>query len=212
MNVRALSALLVLLSCAVPAAGAQIRASEAAVVSQTVDGTVITVKYSRPQLRGRTPGPDGVVHMEHMWTPGANWATTLEVSRPVTLNGHAVAAGTYSVWAEPAAGEWTFHLHPNPRLYHTAAPKAAEMTLTFKVTPEQGNEPVDVLTWDFPAIRHDGVTLRLRWVKAVVPFDIAVEPGRKAIVLTEEQAAPYVGGWLMQFRNEVNEKSPEIRT
>ena len=211
MVVRALSALVLVTSTLFSTAAAQIRASEAAITSQTVDGTVITVEYSRPQLRGRTPKADGVVHLESMWTPGANWATTLEVNHPIKLNGHAVAAGKYSVWAEPAAGDWTFHLHPNPRLFHTSAPKASEMALSFKVTPQRGQESVDVLSFDFPELRQDGTTLRFRWAQTVIPFDIAVEPSRNVIAMTEAQAAPYAGGWLMQFYNEVNEKMPEMR-
>ena len=33
---------------------AQVRASELATVSQTVDGTTLTIEYSRPKARGRT--------------------------------------------------------------------------------------------------------------------------------------------------------------
>jgi hypothetical protein len=211
MRLRALAVLLLASAATASMAAAQIRASEAAVVSQTVDGTVITVEYSRPQLRGRTPKADGVVHLEHMWTPGANWGTTLEVNRPITLNGHAVAAGKYSVWVEPAEGTWTFHLHPNPRLFHTAAPKASEMALSFPVTPERGTESVETLTFDFPAVSQTGTTLRFRWAQAVIPFDITVEPSRKMVAMTEEQAAPYVGGWMMQLYNELNELSPPMR-
>ena len=211
MRLRALSVLLLTSAATVPNAAAQIRASEAAVVSQTVDGTVITVEYSRPRLRGRTPKADGVVHLEHMWTPGANWGTTLEVNRPITLNGHAVAAGKYSVWAEPAEGAWTFHLHPNPRLFHTAAPKASEMAVSFQVTPERGTESVETLTFDFPTVSQTGTTLRFRWAQAVIPFEIGVESSRKMVAMSEEQAAPYLGGWMMQLYNELNEKSPEMR-
>jgi hypothetical protein len=211
MNPRLLTVLIPALVGVTNSATAQMRASEAAVVSQTVDGTVITVEYSRPQMRGRPPQEDGVVHMEHMWTPGANWATTLEVSRPITLNGHAVAKGKYSLWAEPGPTTWTIHLHPKARLFHTAAPKAAEMMLSFPVTPTRGTEAVEVMTFDFPTVRQDGATLRFRWAQVVVPFEIAVEPTLKRVALTEAQVAPYVGGWLMQMYNEVNEKSPEMR-
>src|SRR5215212_7024286 len=78
---------------------AQIRASELAVMSQTIDGTLITVQYSRPRARGRDPifGTRAVTWGE-TWTPGANWATTLEVNKPVTINGNPVAKGKYSVW------------------------------------------------------------------------------------------------------------------
>jgi hypothetical protein len=188
---------------------AQIKSSEASVVSQTVDGTVITVSYSRPQLRGRATGPDGVWHHEHMWTPGANWATTLEASRPITVNGQAVPAGKYSVWTETSEKDWTFYLHPEPRLFHTAAPKASAMKLRFAVTPERVAEQVEVLTFDFPEVRQDGTTLRFRWAKVSIPFKIGVEP-RKNVAMTEQQAAPYLGSWALQFYEEGKGNSPEM--
>jgi len=39
--------------CVPVALEAQIRASELGTVSQTIDGTVISVEYSRPRARGR---------------------------------------------------------------------------------------------------------------------------------------------------------------
>ncbi len=211
MITRPLAAL-ALAAAAIPIpASAQIKMSEASVVSQTVDGTVISVSYSRPQLRGRPVGADGVFHHEHMWTPGANWATTLEASRPITLNGHAVAAGKYSVWIEPGEKEWTFHLHSDPRLFHSSGPKPAEMKLTFKATPERSAEPVEVLTFDFPEVRQDGATLRFRWARVVVPFRIDVEPSRKAVAMTEQQAAPYLGTWAVRFFDETGRRMPEMK-
>ena len=211
MTARILSALSAA-ALAVPApAAAQLRMSEAATVSQTVDGTVITVSYSRPQLRGRPPGPDGVFHHEHMWTPGANWATTLEVSRPITLNGHPVAAGKYSVWLETGEKDWTVHLHPEPRLFHTRGPKASEMVLTFTATTERTDQHVEALTFDFPEVRADGATLRFRWAKVVLPFRIEVEPWRRAAAMTEQDAAPYVGSWAVRMMNETGQPMPEMK-
>jgi hypothetical protein len=193
-------------------APAQVRMSEASVISQTVDGTVITVSYSRPQLRGRPPGPDGVYHHEHMWTPGANWATTLEASRPITLNGKAVAAGKYSFWIETSEKDWTFHLHPEPRLFHTAAPKPTAMKHSFTVTPEPAAESVEMLTFDFPEVRRDGATLRFQWAKVVVPLRIEVEPSRKNADMTAQQAGPYLGGWTIQLYDESkNQNTPEMK-
>src|SRR6185369_7549939 len=78
---------------------AQLRASALASVSQMLDGTTITVAYSRPRARGRTLERvfSGNGEWGKPWTPGANMATTLDVTRDVSLNGHAVAKGTYSV-------------------------------------------------------------------------------------------------------------------
>src|SRR6478672_8530028 len=68
-------------------AGAQM-ASEKGSVTQSVDGTTITIEYYRPVARGRTPFPD-VVHWGRMWTAGANWATTFDVDKPIRVNGDA---------------------------------------------------------------------------------------------------------------------------
>ena len=76
-----------------PTVQAQIRASERATLSQTIDGTVISLDYARPRLRGRSPIFGKVVKWGELWTPGANWATTLEASKPIALGGQAVAKG-----------------------------------------------------------------------------------------------------------------------
>lgn len=176
---------------------AQIRASELGTVSQTVDGTLITVVYSRPQVRGRDSLFGKVIAPAHMWTPGANWATTLELSRDVKLNARDVPAGKYSMWMHTGPGEWTVYLHKNPRLFHTREPKAEEMTLALPVTPAKG-EHTEVLTFDFPRVAGDGATLRMRWGTAVVPLEITVAPTR-ATVLSDAQLAPYVGSYLLTF-------------
>ena len=97
---------------------AQIRASERGAVSQTVDGTVISLDYARPRARGRQRLFGGVVAWKEVWTPGANWATTLEVSRNVQINGQALPKGKYSVWlVVDSAGPWTLVLDPRHHRY-----------------------------------------------------------------------------------------------
>ena len=53
MTARIVTLLTLVSICAGTRAVAQVKASEPASVSQTVDGTTITVVYSRPQARGR---------------------------------------------------------------------------------------------------------------------------------------------------------------
>lgn len=119
----AIFATLVVLPIAIPQpAHAQVRASERGSVSQIVDGTVIEVSYGRPRLRGRTAF-GGIVHWGEMWTPGANWASTLRVTRDVRLNDQPVPAGSYSLWIVPTQDQWTLYLHQAPKLYHLQRPK-----------------------------------------------------------------------------------------
>ena len=60
---------------------AQIRASEVGTLSQVIDGTEISMEYSRPSIRGRGEVIGDIVKLDHRWTPGANWATTIEFSK-----------------------------------------------------------------------------------------------------------------------------------
>jgi hypothetical protein len=176
-----------------PNAQAQIRASERSTVSQTVDGTTITLDYSRPQVRGRNNLFGGEVPWGKVWTPGANWATTIGVDKPITLNGHAVAVGTYSVWFEVQPDAWTMILDPEPRRFHLMPPPEADSQVRFTVHPESGS-PTDVLTWSFPAVRPTGATLQMAWANTTATLDIAVQPSRP-VTVTAEAAQRYVGSY-----------------
>lgn len=190
-------------------AQSQIRASERGAVSQTVDGTVIAVDYSRLQLRGRKNVFGRVVHPGEVWTPGANWATTFEVSRDVRLNGHEVPAGKYSVWIVTGPAKWTVYLHRNAQLFHTQPPRLDSMFLSSRVAPGKG-EHVEVLTFDFPRVAQDGATLRMRWGRTVVSLEILVRPSRPTVAMTEEEIALYLGSYLVTFNDEKG-PSPEMR-
>jgi hypothetical protein len=167
---------LLAIALAVPA-GAQVKASERGSVSQTVDGTVITVNYSRPQVRGRQDVFGKVVPAGDLWTPGANWATTLEVSKPIRFQGHDLAAGKYSMWMVTGPGDWTVYLHRNPRLFHTNPPKVEDMLMSFTVRPTQA-EHTELITFDFPRVAPDSTTLRFRWAMTALSMDIVTQATR----------------------------------
>jgi hypothetical protein len=197
-------AMVLLLSVAMTpdASLAQIRASERGSVSQTIDGTVITVDYARPQIRGRDSVFGRVVRKGETWTPGANWATTLEASRPIRLNGLEVPAGKYSVWFVTGDGEWKVHLHRTPRLFHTQHPKLDQMFLSVAAAPATAEPPLEVLTFDFPRVGRDGATLRFRWGQVSLPLEIAVQSSRAAIAASEDAFAPYLGSYEMTMEGE----------
>src|SRR5207237_8424519 len=98
---------------------AQLLASEPAQVSQTVDGTRVTIEYSRPRARGRTGLFGTRIQDGHIWTPGANAATTLAVSKDVTINGQAVSVGKYTVWIAISCGDGEQVLDSAPALFRT---------------------------------------------------------------------------------------------
>lgn len=196
---RCTAAALVIASTLVvaPRVSAQIRASERGSASQTVDGTIITVEYGRPQIRGRQKVFGGIVRDGEIWTPGANWATTFEFNKPVRLNGQEVPAGKYSVWMVTGPGEWKVNLHKDYHRYHDQHPKPEEMFVTFAAKPDSG-ENLEILTFDFPRVARDGATLRLRWATTVVPLEIQVQSFRAGIALLDaSQLAPYLGSYTL---------------
>lgn len=178
-------------------AGAQIRASERASVSQTVDGTVITVDYGRPQLRGRSPVFPTIVPTDEVWTPGANVATSLQASRDITIGGKALAAGKYSMWLV-TNGPWTMYFHKNATLFHTQHPKIEDMALAVPVTHRDG-ESMEVLTFDFPRVSASETELRFRWGTTVIPLPISVTPTHRPVVMADVEGAKYTGSYAITF-------------
>ncbi|MEZ4457978.1 MAG: DUF2911 domain-containing protein [Gemmatimonadales bacterium] len=189
------------LAAAGPAALAgQVRASERSTVSQTVDGTVITINYARPQVRGRTTIFGREVRWGEVWTPGANWATTFEVSRDVTLDGHRVPKGKYSVWFVVGQGDWTVILDPRFQRYHTEHPDSTAAQIRWTVQPKIGGS-AEILTWSFPEVRPDGATLRVEWADRTVTLAAQVQPSHP-IPIAEADAAPYLGKWEWRWADD----------
>jgi hypothetical protein len=187
----------------VPVAGtAQVMASEKGSVSQTVDGTTITIEYSRPVARGRTPFPD-VVRYGRPWTPGANWATTFEVDKDVHINGNPLPKGKYSVWMIPGADEWTVTFNREARRFHTQAPNERDEQMRFTVKPTTGPH-METLAFYFPVVTRDGATLDLHWATTIVPMRITVEPSRVPTIAADERDA-YVGVYRVTPNGDAHE-------
>jgi hypothetical protein len=178
---------------------AQPRASERSQVTQIVNGTIITLDYSRPVARGRDNLFGGVVHWGEMWTPGANWATTLEVDRDIDLNGHPVPAGKYSVWMQPGPEAWTVFLNSEVRLYHDSPVPEARHVLTFEVRPEEGAH-MEALAWYFPVIGPRTATLHMHWGPTYVPLGIETRQF-EAPGVSPERLAGYVGSYAVSGRD-----------
>jgi hypothetical protein len=148
MRHRPLAAAL-LATLSVPAiACAQIRASEHFTLTQRVSTTPITIDGDRPVARGRTLFGDGaVVRWGEVWTPGANWATTIEVDRDVTIDGQALPKGKYSLWLTPKAppAAWSLSFSRDVKRFHTRPPGAGDEQLRLDVKPEQSPMHMETL-------------------------------------------------------------------
>jgi hypothetical protein len=66
----------------------------------TIGAAVFSVDYGRPLARGRTLLGD-VIGYDRVWRTGANAATQLTTSAPISLAGLSLPAGTYTLWTIP---------------------------------------------------------------------------------------------------------------
>jgi len=176
---------------------AQVRASERGGTFQEVNGTTVTVEYGRPEVRGRVDIYGGVIPWGKVWTPGANWATTLEVDHDVAIAGHPLKAGKYAVWMEVRPGAWTVILDPKARAFHTNPPAPDSAQVRFAVVPADVAGP-DLLTWSFTEVNARGTTLRMSWAGKAVAFEVSMPAGTVPPV-PASMAGQYVGSYEMIF-------------
>ena len=196
MSARRTSVLvLALAAAALHPASAQIRASELGSISQVIDGTKLTVTYSRPRARERSPIFGSMLaHWGEVWTPGANWATTLEASADITINQRAVPKGKYSVWMIlKETGDWTLVLDPDFKRFHTEPPDSTPKQVRLPIRVEQAPF-VEVLTWSMPELTISGGTLAMQWGTTRASMTVGVKP-TLTFTLPQAEAAPYLGRW-----------------
>jgi len=150
----------------------QVSKSQAAAVAQRIATTEITVTYSRPVARGRQLF-GALVPYGQVWTPGADKATTLGISRNIEVNGRPLPKGSYSMWTIPRPDQWTVIFNRKADAYHTDYPGDKQDALRLQVTPR--NVPhIETLTFSFPMVEGKEAVLEFAWGELAVPLSIRV--------------------------------------
>jgi Protein of unknown function (DUF2911) len=140
-------------------------------VAQRINETTITLDYSRPVARGRELFGT-LVPWGRVWCPGADDATTIEVSTAVMVNGQELPQGKYSVWTIPNADKWTVIFNRTAAVWHTRYP-AGQDALRIDVTPRTGSH-METLAFYFPVVDGRKGELVLHWGTVVVPLSLEV--------------------------------------
>ena len=149
-----------------------VKASQSGSVWQQVANTEITVTYDRPVARGRELF-GGIVPFGEIWNPGANDGTAIAFSRDVTINGNALPAGKYSLWAIPDPNRWTIVFSRAADVYHTPYPGEEHDAIRFMATPSFGAH-METLAFYFAEVEKKDAELRLHWGETYIPFNITV--------------------------------------
>jgi hypothetical protein len=149
---------------------AQTPRSQLASVTQSLAGTQIDLVYRRPSARGRELF-GSLVPWDRVWSPSADSAVQFTTSQPIEVNGSALAAGEYALWAIPGQKEWTFIFNSQAHVFHLRHSEATDV-LRVKAVPESADPPTETLTFFFAAADADSATLRMQWGKTSIPLKV----------------------------------------
>ena len=149
-------------------------ASPGSTLNQRVGVTDVTVVYSRPSAHGRKIF-GGLVPYNEVWRTGANAATKVTFSTPVTLNGTAVAAGTYELFTKVGESSWTVILQKDMNQWGAYKYDPKNDIARFDATPVALAAPVETFTICVSDITSDSAQLNLSWERVKVPIKLQVD-------------------------------------
>lgn len=150
------------------------RPSPGASVTQTIGLTDVTIRYSRPGVKGRTVWGELVPYGE-VWRSGANENTTIQFSTAVKVEGKELPAGTYGLQTIPGEKEWTLILSKDADAWGAFDYKPERDALRATVTPTTHEHVKERLEFYFDDLTDNSAVVKLRWEKLTVPFKIEVD-------------------------------------
>ena len=155
------------------------RVSPSATVTQALGLTDLTVKYSRPGVKGRVIWGE-LVPYDKPWRTGANEATTFTTTDEITFGGQKLKAGTYSLITVPGKDEWRVALNSETDLWGAFEYKSEKDVLSVSVKPTAA-EAQEWMEFGFEDLTPASANLVLRWEKLRVAIPITVEVNERVL-------------------------------
>lgn len=112
-----------------------LKGSLKAVATGKIGGTVVTINYHSPAVRGRVIW-GGLVPMDQVWVTGAHKATAVEFEGSVKIGDVELSAGKYGLFTIPGKDEWTIIINKNWDQHLTDEYDQKEDVVRITVKPE----------------------------------------------------------------------------
>ncbi len=145
--------------------------SPSATIRQKIGFTDLTIKYSRPAVKGRTIFGKLIPYNE-LWRTGASDATILTISEPMTVAGKPLPAGSYSLFTIPTRTEWTVILNSYTEGHGTAGYDPKNDVLRFTVKPDSSARFYESFTIEVQELVKNQANLYLTWANTSVHFPV----------------------------------------
>jgi len=170
-------------------------------LEQRVGLTDITLDYSRPSVNGRVIFGDLVPFGSH-WRAGANQNTKVTFSKPVTIAGTDVAAGTYSLSMIPNKGTWTVILNTKTDMWGVDGYSQEQDVLRVEVTP-QAIAPVETMRMSLENITVSNAEIVLDWSDVRIALPVELNTMELATANIDAAIAAEPENWRV-YRNAAN--------
>lgn len=141
-------------------------ASPQATAAGKIGAANVKIVYCQPSARGRKI-MGGLVPYGEVWRTGANDATTIEIDKPVKIEGKELAAGKYSLFTVPGEKEWTVIFNKEAKQWGAYKYKESEDVLRVKVVPTKTSAPVE--TFNINVGKDD---VQMKWENTAVAFKV----------------------------------------
>jgi hypothetical protein len=170
-------------------------------LEQRVGLTDITLDYSRPSVNGRVIFGDLVPFGSH-WRAGANQNTKVTFSKPVTIAGTDVAAGTYSLSMIPNKGTWTVILNTKTDMWGVDGYSQEQDVLRVEVTP-QAIATVETMRMSLENITVSNAEIVLDWSDVRIALPVELNTMELATANIDAAIAAEPENWRV-YRNAAN--------
>ncbi len=164
----------------------------------------VTVKYSRPNVKGRKVFSD-LAPFGEVWRTGANTVTTISFSDDVTLEGRPVKAGEYALLSIPGNDTWTIILNKDTKQWGAYSYKESEDVLRFTAKSSKTKDKTETFTIMFSDVTPNSATLNLLWDNTNVSVAMVTDVDSKVMANIEEamkgEKKPYMQAAVYYYDN-----------
>jgi hypothetical protein len=154
------------------------RVSPTQITEFSHEGLDLKVTYCRPSKKGRVifgeENSGALLPYGHYWRLGANESTEISISKDVIFGGKPVSAGTYRMYAVPAAQVWRVVLNSELGTWGSETPDNSLDVLAVEVPVTKAPTETEQFTINFGSI-GEATTMDLIWDETMVSVPITIQ-------------------------------------
>ena len=137
---------------------------------QFANGKTVTIKYSRPSMRGRKIFGE-LVPYGKVWRAGANAATSMKTDADLEIGGASVPAGSYTLYVLPSESGWKLIINKQTGQWGTEYNEGQDLARV-DMKLDHLSSPMEMYTISFDKKGGDTAVLKLEWADTAASVNV----------------------------------------